>query len=466
MATYKARYLIDETDSSADPPVLSDSEGNITLTANVATLPRVRENDSDAYLGNGPYKLGQEGNPTSDGGKYSLKLNGASNTKIYNSTQGTSFDSWSGNFSISMWIRLDDHPEGDREMIFSSINGTPSGVNGFYISYNDTSNTIDIGYYDSISYVNKLNISNINTTLWYFIVITYDGSTLKAYCGNNNNTGIATDFPSLSASEISFTSTLTFEEYVIGRNVSEDDQYTGCIDNIRIFSGVITSTEIMNIYKYNSRYLATGTTNIAGSYGDVHIKTLDGLHYDLHDIGYHRWFSDGDKFIINTSIQYGRLKRWKKKDYVNEIFIKNGDDYIHIDPGFRGTKCKVIKAKNEDGSITWKIKDKEFSKDAKNHCSECLYPTLTDLKNKNCMTVETHSKTRGHPILDMVRNTIIVNVKTSTNKYEIIISNINELNLQPALIDVIPENYDNCSLWEGCIVHSDKNYMIKDIYTS
>lgn len=443
---YKARYLLDT--GSGD--TFTDEEGNVNLTGSTGAT-WITETGDPTYTGNGPYKMGELGNPSP--GKSTFSLTGQTSYKL----TGTP-TAWGNAFTITCWAKITGS-SGTTEPLFSNFNGIPpSGKTHLSIYINTVAAKVVVasltGDGSNPTYTTITESGTLTGGLWYFFVVSFSGSgNVNLYYGDNKNTGVPNSPVSWSLSSASgaaptFTSNM-FGSYVVGKNNPADSQFTGDFDNLRIFDTELSSGDRNNLYLYNSLN--------GESYGDVHVKPLKGVSYDMHTLGYHKWLHDGKDMYINVETQYGKYKRWGKNDYATKMFIKNGNDDILINTGFRGDPVEVINYHNKDNTITYELKELEFDEKAKNHCSECTFGS------GNKELIKKHEIERKHYFPKMTRNMISINIKTKDNEFKVTVKNINKINVQPSIISVTPKNFANYDKWSGFIVGETKGVHLDNI---
>jgi len=118
------------------------------------------------------------------------------------------------------------------------------------------------------------------------------------------------------------------------------------------------------------------TTNhlSASAVGDPHITTLNGEHYEFDYLGAFRLFensTDENNIVINGLSEEGP-GRWKKRQYIQKLYIQNNNKYILIDMGFRGTPVKVL----ESNGIEYNEEQLYFNKEARRYSFDSNYSTI------------------------------------------------------------------------------------------
>lgn len=196
----------------------------------------------------------------------------------------------------------------------------------------------------------------------------------------------------------------------------------------------------------------THSNNLTGdAYGDPHIKTLHGEHYEFDYLGAFRMFEylkNKNSIIINGLAETGP-GRWKTKQYIRKIFIQNNDTNILLDMGFRGSPVKVL----ENNGIAYKEKTLLFDKQAKRYNFDNTMSTL-DLDEPITEDLPGLIRNQLDIILEIDNNTD----KTTTKKSElsfITLQNVNEYNLQPCRLEIKMSNL-LIDAAKGCLI--DRKY--------
>ena len=198
--------------------------------------------------------------------------------------------------------------------------------------------------------------------------------------------------------------------------------------------------------------------------GDPHITTIFGNNYKFDYIGPFRLFDNNDsdpknRLIINGLSIRGSKKRWQRKQYIRKLYIQHGDNYIYINTGFRGTKAHVL----ENNGIKYTDEELSFNKDAKIHCFFC--GSNFDLDGFENGSIKEHLKrNKRHIILRPIRNKLTIKININSDLFIINIININEFNLQPCRIELLPYS-TNINNFTGCLIHRkySKNSPLDDI---
>lgn len=142
----------------------------------------------------------------------------------------------SSGFSINMWIK---NTGSDTDMVF--LGGQNSGTNGFLFGYGST--TVCGGGGFGVTFIGGGGTNcnpgiSFDSSSWYMITTTYDGTTSRIYV-NGVNVGNAT----------TTLHQLTVQPYNIARRGGIADGYfNGVIDEIAVFNSSISTTNITYLY--------------------------------------------------------------------------------------------------------------------------------------------------------------------------------------------------------------------------
>jgi hypothetical protein len=233
----------DDTDSGGGTPESGDTVGTV--------FDRV--GSSNATTPNGA--LYSNNLPVLPFSNYALALDGTNDYVDCGGASDFSFTDGSGTdsaFSISAWVKLDstdrmrlvskDTSLSSREYLFGT-----NGTNKFNMILGTGSVNLDIQ-----------NNFLLNTTDWFHVVATYDGSKsasgLKVYVNTDtssltdNSLGSYTGMPS------------TTSNLEIGRFANGHSFFNGLVDEIAVFSKELTASDVTNIYN-------TGLPNDIGTNG-------------------------------------------------------------------------------------------------------------------------------------------------------------------------------------------------------
>lgn len=211
------------------------------------------------------YEVGEVGN--------CARFNGSSSKVIATKVDDIDKDK---PFSISLWFKSDGAQTVDGGQLLANFH---TSSNLFGISVADNGLAVSCGVYDGASYFSKKS-GVIEADTWYHLAYTFDGentSVLKL----NNATQSGTNNPS-----VNFTATLSIGAGGSGANRFFD----GVIDDVRIYSHVLTDVEITTLYGKGDvtptirHYLlesdATDSSDISVK-ETRQIQWLPGTYYDV-----------------------------------------------------------------------------------------------------------------------------------------------------------------------------------------
>tara|TARA_Y100001958_G_scaffold118574_3_gene85632 strand:+ start:2634 stop:4028 length:1395 start_codon:yes stop_codon:yes gene_type:complete len=186
------------------------------------------------------------------------------------------------------------------------------------------------------------------------------------------------------------------------------------------------------------------------AYGDPHIKTLRGEHYEFDYLGAFRMFEyskNGNFMLINGLAETGP-GRWKNKQYIRKLFIQNNNAKILLDMGFRGSPVKVL----ENNGITYKERSLSFDAEAKRYNFDNTLSTL-DLNAPITENLPGLVRNQIDIILDI--NNVGGNEFDNDELTFLSLQNVNEFNLQPCRLNVKMSNR-LIDAAKGCLI--DRKY--------
>ena len=186
---------------------------------------------------------------------FSLSLDGTNDYMDCGGASDFSFNNGSGTdsaFSISAWVKFDNT---DRARAVSKDNGTGSRE---YLFGTNNTNKVNMILGDGSNNLDIRNNATINTSDWFHIVATYDGSKsisgLKVY--------VNADASSLSDVSVGTYAgmPLSTGNLDIGRFANGHSFFNGLVDEVAVFSKELTASDVTNIYN-------TGFPNDIGTNG-------------------------------------------------------------------------------------------------------------------------------------------------------------------------------------------------------
>jgi hypothetical protein len=174
----------------------------------------------------------------------------------------------SGGFSISWWQKT---TQADNTYSYTMDNSGGSAQNGIYIITHNVSTGFIVGFKNSSVFQPTIPYSSVERTQWTHFCISWDGTTsTDAFKIYKNNV------------PTSFTSSVTngggSYPFRIGRSYNGTDWFGGSIDQVRIYSSALDSTDVEKLYKESAD---VPTANLVAHYkldGDAtdETETYDG----------------------------------------------------------------------------------------------------------------------------------------------------------------------------------------------
>lgn len=187
--------------------------------------------------------------------QYSVDFDGANDYIDCGGASDFSFNNGSGTdsaFSISAWVKFDGI---NRARAVSKDNGTGSRE---YLFGTNNSNKVNMILGDGSNNLDIQNNATINTSDWFHIVATYDGSKsisgLKVYVNAD-----ASNVTDVSVGTYSGMPQST-GNLNIGRFGKTHSVFDGLVDEVAVFSKELTALDVTNIYN-------TGFPNDIGTNG-------------------------------------------------------------------------------------------------------------------------------------------------------------------------------------------------------
>ena len=185
------------------------------------------------------------------GNQYSVSLDGANDYIDCGGASDFSFNNGSGTdsaFSISAWVKFDNT---DKARLVSKDNGLGSRE---YLFGTNNTNKVNMILGTGSNNLDIRNNATINTSDWFHIVATYDGSKsisgLKVY--------VNADASSLSDVSVGTYAgmPLSTGNLDIGRFGNGHSFFNGLVDEVAVFSRELTADEVSSIYALNMANLA------------------------------------------------------------------------------------------------------------------------------------------------------------------------------------------------------------------
>ena len=422
---------------------------NATLKKNQGASMTTRGSAiSNNYDTNSPYDTG--GGLGDNSATHSFKPdpqgNDGGKCSFYEHQLSSSFEDTS--FTICTWIKIgSSSTTSDRDTFFASGVRGENDSTTFQLGIYKVSNSIyqlilNINETDNNKYfeITPDNVDYRDNSNWLFVAITYkyDASLgnreIKTYIYSTSTTPDYTNTYTSSTGSGNKNKILSeydfkFSTYRFGTNRQVQKYWTGSIAASRGYNYVLSSSEITNIYQYNSLNASVA--------GDPHMKTLSGVFYKYDYLGDFRLLSNNHKdpskrIVVNGFSEYGESKRWETRQYIRKIYIFCCNKSILINTGFRGIPVSII----ENNGIKYTETELSFNEDAEINCFDCR----TDFKISewDTDTMNNHIKKTGHRILKPVRNSITIELTANNISFLVNITNINNYNLQPCRVNIEP----------------------------
>jgi len=181
--------------------------------------------------------------------------------------------------TIEAWIRPSD--SSTTRTIVGKRDGGPSTVEANYAFRIDDNNATQLEFY--YSYSGSWNTytttnANIQPGEWAHVVVTHDGSSPKIYKNGRLLAG------SCTTGTCNHTLTADDNSFAIGRPGDVAGQYfKGAIDAVRIYSRVLTASEILSNYNQTQLQFQTRTSTDSASWEDWKITSNDTQIYSFDD---------------------------------------------------------------------------------------------------------------------------------------------------------------------------------------
>jgi len=222
---------------------LRTSYNNSTTTTNLLSFPSGKTAIATYMLDNNATDVSQnydgaETNITYNTGKYGsgAVFNGSSSRIQVASTATAPLNVSSGNFSISMWVNPSNLTNNNK-LIYKF--GTSASLRSWLATIT-TNGVLYVVEGTTVGDTLMLGTATIPTNTWTHIAITRaQGGNLVQYIN-----GVATDTFSTQNRSLK-TST---EPLYIGYQAGQTTNFTGLIDQVRIYDSALSSTDVSNIY--------------------------------------------------------------------------------------------------------------------------------------------------------------------------------------------------------------------------
>ena len=142
--------------------------------------------------------------------------------------------------TVGMWFKRKAWTENYTTLLTKS-NGASWVYNHIQIARDASADTINLTISDNInSTSNNVNVGTIDINQWYYIVMTWDGTSLIGYLD-----GVEVDRYNTTIS-IPSDSTL----FAIGKGAATDRYFNGSIDEVRIYNRALSPGEVRDLYNF------------------------------------------------------------------------------------------------------------------------------------------------------------------------------------------------------------------------
>ena len=235
------------------------------------------ENNTDDTCGT--YNLTAVGSPAYVSGKFgqAIQFNGTSQ-----GATSTSAVIPKPAATISLWFNGNGTATAEFYIIGAGVGGSSYGLDIHYYNSGFWAGVVDAGVFQGVGG----GVTTVNTSTWYHLALTWDGSTntdsMKLYLNGALETNIT---PTVTAAS------LTYSSFGIGKTATAT-YAPGIVDQVRIFNNVLTSTQITELYNETTTEVYRPTTSLNA--GEFRFNTTAGCveYYDGSN-----WQQIADEYI-------------------------------------------------------------------------------------------------------------------------------------------------------------------------
>lgn len=210
-------------------------------------------------------------------------------------------------FTISAWIKPEVLSAVQEYTVFANANGDNSNAGTRMIINQNTAELIFYLQESAAIYTQVTSATNtITLGQWSHVVGTYDGTNgneqLQIYVN-----GVLVDDTETDGGSGDPTSITTTSNMRIGNDLLNDDEFDGSIDDVAVFSRVLTVSEINSIYNLGqSKDIVTGSnsssTNVSASKLQIDYE-FESSQLTNNSVADPEWGTNADQ-IIETSATY------------------------------------------------------------------------------------------------------------------------------------------------------------------
>ena len=248
-----------------------------TFSSGVA-LYQFENNNADDTCGN--YNLTEVGSPSYVTGNFgeAIQFNGTSQ-----GLTSTSAVIPNGPATISLWFNGNSTATAEFYIIGVGVGGSAYGLDIHYFNSSFWAGVVDGGSFQGVGG----GVTTVNTSTWYHLALTWDGSTnadsMKLYLNGALETNIT---PLVTASS------LTYSSFGICHFSGTSTYAPGIVDQVRIFNSVLTPTQITELYNETTTEEYRPTTSLNA--GEFRFNTTAGYveYYDGSN-----WQQIADEYI-------------------------------------------------------------------------------------------------------------------------------------------------------------------------
>ncbi len=248
-------------------PTYTASLSNVEFYNNSANL-------SDSKLGSGAYSFdGSNDRVTTD-----QRVNG-----LHDGTGG----------SVALWVKPTS--SADNDIIFNTHNGSGSGV-GVEIKF-DSSNRIKVASTNSSNgWVTANSTTALSNGTWYHVAVTLDTDTKYRIYINGTLEATSSAFTPKTANSTN--------PYYLGDSPDSGNYYDGVLDDVGIYSRVLSATEIGKLANNNIDG-SDGWVSVAGSSSTKNI-TVDASNQEL-DFKFYGGSANGNGSVAYVDVGAGEI---------------------------------------------------------------------------------------------------------------------------------------------------------------
>lgn len=211
---------------------------------------------------------------------------GTSNTtKLLNATSHFSYNEMGASWTVSMWVKLSTMNQSP--VFFANFANNTTYTRQMYIGL-DASDQLFLSFYDGTGFTASDATGALSYDTWYLITATYNGLTLKLY---KDTTMVGSFDRAFSAGYGAVSDNMSIGGYQI---VSAGTIYaptSGLIDEVRLYSRALTSTDVSELFAYSG---------VVPSGGGGGLPSTD----EYLSASYYSQYSSSSPSAVNGSINF------------------------------------------------------------------------------------------------------------------------------------------------------------------